>query len=183
MDITSIMTKTLENRVVAQTEDANFVILPRQTEVDDIIRYFYRTYRGEGRQKLSARITKLFTGISRDMIGRWINSNKEHGTKKPVFGSGRVFFRLFCRLFFGFNHKLWKKLCPCCLWTIQIYEFVNFSAFEIISVLFSDFNFWNLIFIFLFRWSFMWKTWSSDETVIRMMWDKFRLDCVKPDPL
>ena len=106
MDITNIMTKTLENRVVAQTEDGNFVILPRQTEVDDIIRYFYRTYRGEGRQKLSARITKLFTGISRDMIGRWINSNKEHGTKKPVFGSGRVFFRVFCRLFFGFNHKL-----------------------------------------------------------------------------
>ena len=57
------MTNLLERRLCIINDNGNDVILSRQmgeveTEVDDIISYFYRTYRGEGANKLATRIER-----------------------------------------------------------------------------------------------------------------------------
>ena len=55
------------------------------SEVPTIISAFYKKYKGEGARKLSGRIRKTFTGISRERIQSWINSNKDHCKRNPIF--------------------------------------------------------------------------------------------------
>ena len=60
-EVDNIVTNLLERRLCIINDNGNDVILSRQmgeveTEVDDIISYFYRTYRGEGANKLETRI-------------------------------------------------------------------------------------------------------------------------------
>ena len=62
-EVDNIVTNLLERRLCIINDNGNDVILSRQmgeveTEVDDIISYFYRTYRGEGANKLATRIER-----------------------------------------------------------------------------------------------------------------------------
>ena len=63
------------------------LIIPRQSEIDSIIKFYYETYKGEGARKLLCRIKQKYAGISRNRIQKWINCNKDHGKHQPVFNN------------------------------------------------------------------------------------------------
>ena len=77
--------RTEQRLCIIENESGKIVIVPRMREVNEIINYFYITYRKEGTRKLTARIEGSYAGISRDTIMAWVNRNTEHGLSKPTF--------------------------------------------------------------------------------------------------
>ena len=75
------------DRILFRADDGNDRIVPRVSEVHDIISLFYKRMKGEGAKKLQARISQHFIGISGECIQKWINNNKDHCKVKPVFSN------------------------------------------------------------------------------------------------
>ena len=62
-------------------------MVPRKSEVDDIISLFYNAFKGEGARKLFHRIRRHYTGISIKKIQKWLNSNKDHFKSNSIFSN------------------------------------------------------------------------------------------------
>uniref|UniRef100_A0A7M5XDJ8 Integrase catalytic domain-containing protein n=1 Tax=Clytia hemisphaerica TaxID=252671 RepID=A0A7M5XDJ8_9CNID len=67
--------------------DGRSLIVPKISDVETIISFFHKKYKGENALKLEKRIAKLYTGISRHRIQNWINNDREHCSKNPVFAN------------------------------------------------------------------------------------------------
>lgn len=74
--------KTKENRLNIQHQ-----IIPRSSEVNAIISFFYNSYKGEGARKLYARIKSHFTSIGTKTIQKWLNENEKHFKLNPIFNN------------------------------------------------------------------------------------------------
>ena len=74
-----------QKRLIVFTDENESRIVPKKSEIVVIIKHFYNTYKGEGARKLNNRIKSIFTGISRQAIQDWLNSNEEHFQRKPLF--------------------------------------------------------------------------------------------------
>ena len=55
------------------------------SEIDNIVSYFYQIYKGENSFKILMRLREYFVGISKDRKKRFINRNRGHCPKHPVF--------------------------------------------------------------------------------------------------
>ena len=62
-----------------------YLIYPRSSENENIIRHFYKTYKGEGARKLVQRIVDSYGGITRDSIQTLLNRDPDHCKKKSDF--------------------------------------------------------------------------------------------------
>ena len=62
-----------------------YVIVPKESEKNDIIKFYYEKFKREGSRKLVNRIGDMYLGISRKDIQQWLNSNEDHCKKKPIF--------------------------------------------------------------------------------------------------
>lgn len=67
------------------SDGINFLIVPRHSEVSEIIEYFYNKFKEENRVKVFNRIRDNFAGISQLRIQEWINNNADHCQLKPIF--------------------------------------------------------------------------------------------------
>ena len=63
------------------------MIVPRRTDVERIISFYYDKYKGENAFKLFVRISNHFVGISRERIQDWINHQPRHFKLKPKFSN------------------------------------------------------------------------------------------------
>ena len=61
------------------------LLYPRKDEKDDIIKFYYHTYKGEGARKLHRRILESYAGISRNYIQAYLNRDPEHCKTNPIF--------------------------------------------------------------------------------------------------
>ena len=68
-------------------DEENPKIVPQKGEIDQIVSFFYHTYKGEGARKIQPRIKRFFTGISIKRIQKWLNSNENHFTINPIFSN------------------------------------------------------------------------------------------------
>ena len=84
-EVVNVVNGRTEERLCMYNGHGRIVIVLRLWEVDEIINFFYVTYRKEGSKKLFARIDGSYAGISRDIITTWINANYAHGVSNPVF--------------------------------------------------------------------------------------------------
>ena len=57
------------------------------SETDNILSYFYHKYKGENSFKKLMRIREHFVEISKDRIQSFINRNREHCSKYPIFSN------------------------------------------------------------------------------------------------
>ena len=85
-EVHNIVTNMHERRLCINY-NGNDVIFPRMDEVKNVIAFFYRTYRGEGANKLVARVERCFIGISRQEIREYLARNADHTRKKPIFSN------------------------------------------------------------------------------------------------
>ena len=72
-------------RLTVQTGRDEWRIVPRLMERKNIIEYFYTTFKGEGARKLNNRIKQVYTGIPREHVQEWLNSNEDHFRHNPIF--------------------------------------------------------------------------------------------------
>ena len=56
-------------------------------EIDNIVSYFYHKYKGENSFKILTPLREHFVGISEDRIQSFINRNREHCLKYPIFSN------------------------------------------------------------------------------------------------
>ena len=57
------------------------------SKIDNIVSYFYHKCKGENSFKVLMRMREHFVGISKYRIQSFINRNKEHCSKYPIFGN------------------------------------------------------------------------------------------------
>ena len=57
------------------------------SEIDNIMSYFYQKYKGEKSFKILMRLREYFVGIPRDRKQCFINRNKGHCPKHPIFSN------------------------------------------------------------------------------------------------
>ena len=69
----------------ASVDDDGAKIIPREEDVDNVIKFFYDESREENALKLWERIGRQYTSITRPVIQRWINCNEEHCRHQPMF--------------------------------------------------------------------------------------------------
>ena len=86
-EVNNIVTNLRERRLCIVDNMGNEVILPRMGEVEDIMAYFYHTYRGEGANKLVTRVERCFIGITRNALREYLSKNEDHTRKKPIFSN------------------------------------------------------------------------------------------------
>ena len=55
--------------------------------INDVVSFFYNRYKGENSFKLLARIGQYYVGISKDKIQSFINKNREHCLRNPIFSN------------------------------------------------------------------------------------------------
>lgn len=67
--------------------DRNNKIIPKKSELNNIISFYYQTYKGEGANKLHYRIKVIFSGVPRRYIQTWLNSNPVHCQNNPKFNN------------------------------------------------------------------------------------------------
>ena len=76
-----------EKDCVIITDEGNPKIVPQKGEIDQIVSFFYHTYKGEGARKIQPRIKRFYTGISIKRIQKWLNSNENHFKTNPIFSN------------------------------------------------------------------------------------------------
>ena len=86
-DVNNIVTNLRERRLCIVDDMGNDVILPQMGEVEDIMTYFYQTYRGEGANKLVTKVERCFIGITRNALREYLSKNEDHTRKKPIFSN------------------------------------------------------------------------------------------------
>ena len=57
------------------------------SEINDVASCFYNRYKGENSFKLLARIKQYYVGISKGKIQSFININREHCLRNPIFSN------------------------------------------------------------------------------------------------
>ena len=57
------------------------------SEIDNIMSYFYQKYKGEKSFKILMRLREYFVGIPRDRKQCFINRNRGHCPKHPIFSN------------------------------------------------------------------------------------------------
>ena len=57
------------------------------SEINDVVSFFFNRYKGENSFKLLARIRQYYVGISKDKIQSFINKNREHCLRNPIFSN------------------------------------------------------------------------------------------------
>ena len=57
------------------------------SEINDVVRFFFNRYKEENSFKLLARIRQYYVGISKDKIQFFINKNREHCLRNPIFSN------------------------------------------------------------------------------------------------
>ena len=62
-------------------------IVSKQSAVPAIIEFYYEKWKGENAIKLFFQIRKEFVGVSRGRIQHWINNNRNHCKRNPVYGN------------------------------------------------------------------------------------------------
>ena len=55
--------------------------------INDVVSFFYNRYNGENLFKFLARIGQYYVGISKDKIQSFINKNREHCLRNPIFSN------------------------------------------------------------------------------------------------
>ena len=55
--------------------------------INDVVSFFYNRYNGENLFKFLARIGQYYVGISKDKIQSFINKNREHCLRSPIFSN------------------------------------------------------------------------------------------------
>ena len=55
--------------------------------INDVVSFFYNRYKGENLFKFLARIGQYYVGISKDKIQSFINKNREHCLRNPIFSN------------------------------------------------------------------------------------------------
>ena len=66
-------------------DNGNEKIIPKTSEVYAIIRSYYEKHKGENCHRLIERRRGNFARIRRNTIQNWINSNRQHCKKHPIF--------------------------------------------------------------------------------------------------
>ena len=61
------------------------IIVPHQSEKDEIVKHYYVKTKGDGARKLVVCISKSYGGISREYIRKWTNKNEKHFQTNPIF--------------------------------------------------------------------------------------------------
>ena len=77
----------VERRITVSSRLNHNVIVPRESEKEVIVAYFYKRSKAEGARKLVQRISQTYSGISREYIQTWMNKNEAHCRTHPVFSN------------------------------------------------------------------------------------------------
>ena len=75
----------LEERLVFPAQDSSVRIMIRTEEINQILENFYLETVGDGAAKLAKRIQKVFVGLNKINIQKWLNTKPSVQKTKPLF--------------------------------------------------------------------------------------------------